>query len=323
MNTYNTVPADSEAMLLAKPKTQTPLKTILGGAAVASFVLGCLAATATTGSVAPKTTSFDEQAIERQMAPQFTPTGNNYAIKSAADMTQCLDVSGAGKGSPLAFSTCTSHAGTTMEFQRWVSEDGTFQLRHSGYCVTALRGDDADIVDGDAFGLWSCDYKYEAFQNFGSSNFPYKEELYLEAPTGFCLTMSEDATAVAEPCSESANQEFYVQQQVPVRPTHKPHSAPTPRPVPRPSSHKYPNGHSCSKDSECKSGDCHKHDGPFKNKCKESSPVPSPTKKPTSSPPPNCGRKCSDDKDCQIGGFLQYPKCYVNGGTRCEGYCGP
>merc|ERR1719311_1232706 len=204
-------------------------------------------------------TSFDEQAIERQMAPQFTPTGNNYVIKSAADMTQCLDVSGAGKGSPLAFSTCSSHAGTTMEFQRWTSPDGTFQLRHSGYCVTALRGDDADIVDGDAFGLWTCDYKYEAFQNFGSSDFPYKEELYLEAPTGFCLTM-EDGAAVAEPCSESANQEFYVQQQVPVRPTHKPHSAPTPR--------------------------------------------------------PNCGRKCSSDSDCQTGGFLQFPVCYVHSGTR-------
>ena len=31
---------------------------------------------------------------------------------------------------------------------------------------------------------------------------------------------------------------------------------------------KYPNGHSCSKDSECESGDCHKGDGPYKNKCK-------------------------------------------------------
>ena len=40
-------------------------------------------------------------------------------------------------------------------------------------------------------------------------------------------------------------------------------------------------------------------------------------------PPPNCGRKCSSDSDCQTGGFVQYPTCYVNSGTMCHGYCGP
>ena len=42
-----------------------------------------------------------------------------------------------------------------------------------------------------------------------------------------------------------------------------------------------------------------------------------------SGPPPNCGRKCSSDSDCQTGGFVQYPTCYVNSGTMCHGYCGP
>ena len=47
---------------------------------------------------------------------------------------------------------------------------------------------------------------------------------------------------------------------------------------------KYPNGHSCSKDSECESGDCHKGDGPYKNKCK----TPSSPSRRLSSTKPTC-----------------------------------
>ena len=46
------------------------------------------------------------------------------------------------------------------------------------------------------------------------------------------------------------------------------------QPTPRPSSHNYPNGHSCSNDSDCKSGDCHKGWWPYDNKCKDPSMVP-------------------------------------------------
>ena len=68
------------------------------------------------------------------------------------------------------------------------------------------------------------------------------------------------------------------------------------------------------------------------HKCKPHSDtyyMPSPTRKPTPSPPTpptpphDCGKKCSRDSDCAIGGFLQYPICYTSPGTRCEGFCGP
>ena len=44
-------------------------------------------------------------------------------------------------------------------------------------------------------------------------------------------------------------------------------------PAPHPSS-QYPNGHSCSNDSDCMSGDCHKGWWPYNNKCKDPPMVP-------------------------------------------------
>ena len=56
MASYNTVPETAAAEeLLKKPKT-TGLKTLVVGAACAAFIMGALAATATSAVVAPKTT---------------------------------------------------------------------------------------------------------------------------------------------------------------------------------------------------------------------------------------------------------------------------
>jgi len=56
MATYSTIPA-AEEPLVAKPQGKS-LKALVAGAAVASFALGALAATAVSASVAAPTTSF-------------------------------------------------------------------------------------------------------------------------------------------------------------------------------------------------------------------------------------------------------------------------
>jgi len=56
MATYSTIPA-AEEPLVAKPQGKS-LKALVAGAAVASFALGALAATAVSSSVAAPTTSF-------------------------------------------------------------------------------------------------------------------------------------------------------------------------------------------------------------------------------------------------------------------------
>ncbi len=49
MASYDTIPAAAEdGLLVATPKPKTNLKALVGGAAIASFVLGMVAATAVT-----------------------------------------------------------------------------------------------------------------------------------------------------------------------------------------------------------------------------------------------------------------------------------
>ena len=85
------------------------------------------------------------------------------------------------------------------------------------------------------------------------------------------------------------------------------------------------NGQSCSKDADCASGDCHKGAGDYQNKCKAPS-------RPAAfyAAPANFAARTSDKLQFKLDGSegrngkcLQYPTCYVHGGTRCEGYCGP
>ena len=56
------------------------------------------------------------------------------------------------------------------------------------------------------------------------------------------------------------------------------------------------NGESCNKDAECRSGDCHKGDGPYKNKCKDPS---HPSHYPSHKFPN--GAKCEKDSQCASG----------------------
>jgi len=299
MNTILAAAAEAETPLMQRDiKINT--KTLVGGAAVAAFALGALGATAMSSPAA-------------QPAPAALYASSSYDaswtnIELSRDTSKCL--AGTDSNVPLSVVDCAPHFGV-FEQDRYA--DGTFTLKSSGLCVTALRDDSPEFEAGQPFGLFNCNDAYADYQLFESTG----SELKL-ASSDLCITT--DGTEVLAAVCGGRDQSFRLVQSAPAP---SPRPRPSPRPAPRPSSHKYPNGHSCKNNSDCKSGDCHKGDGPYKNKCKSPSPGPSPTKKPTSGPPPNCGRKCSTDSDCAIGGFLQFPVCYVHEGTRCHGYCGP
>ena len=72
------------------------------------------------------------------------------------------------------------------------------------------------------------------------------------------------------------------------------------------------NGESCKKDAECRSGDCHKGDGPYKNKCKDPSHPSHYDKKPN-------GATCKKDDECRSGDCHKGAGEYQNMGVNCGG----
>jgi len=310
-STMNTIPAkavEAETPLLQR-EVKINAKTLVGGAAVAAFALGALGATAVSSPAAPAAPAAMYSAPRAPAAFYASSSWTN--IELGSDTSKCL--AGSGSGQPLSVVDCAPHTGV---FQQ-INADGGITFQSQGLCVTALRDDSPEFEAGQPFGLFTCSDNYAAWQQFTVAEAGTGQTYLNLANTNLCMTVEGDKVVAAE-CEGKRDQNLKLAQSTPV--TTKP---PTPRPAPRPSHHKYPNGHSCNKDSDCKSGDCHHGSGKYHNTCKDPSPVPSPTKKPTSSPPYGCGKKCSKDSDCAIGGFLQYPTCYVSAGTRCEGFCGP
>ena len=96
LNTIPDAPADEAAPLTAAPQSKTSIKGLVAGAAVASFVLGLMAATAVTSAAAPRAPAAFSSKIHRQQ------------IRMTHDDNLCLTVKNPyGKyGSSLSVDTC-------------------------------------------------------------------------------------------------------------------------------------------------------------------------------------------------------------------------
>ena len=140
MSSYSTINADVEAEqpLINAPKRN--VKALIGGAAIAAFVLGALAATAVTSSPGLRGAAFHSSSVER------------VQIKTASDHHMCMEVEG-GKGlnkAKLAYWPCTTMTpGQVFEY-----DEKNGQIRYDGMCVDFFGGSSARA--GNDFGLYKC-----------------------------------------------------------------------------------------------------------------------------------------------------------------------
>ncbi len=140
MATYSTIAADVEAdKPLLSRDIKVNAKTLIGGAAIAAFVLGALAATAVTSSPGLRGADF-HSSVER------------VQIKTASDHTMCIAVQGgkAEKKAKLVYEPCTTKTpGQVFEY-----DEKNSQIRYDGMCVDFLGGGSATA--GNNFGLYKC-----------------------------------------------------------------------------------------------------------------------------------------------------------------------
>ena len=91
---YSTIPEEPSADDSLLPKPKTNLKRLAGGAAVASFVLGILAATAIASAGESRSAAFS--AVD---SAHHVITGNTQ-IKLLSDPTKCLAVDNHNSAAP-------------------------------------------------------------------------------------------------------------------------------------------------------------------------------------------------------------------------------
>jgi hypothetical protein len=144
---YSTIPEEpADAPLLAKPKTN--IKRLAGGAAVASFVLGILAATAIASAGVSR-----GAALSAVDSAHHIVTGNTQ-IKLLSDPTKCLAVenhNSAAPGNKIVMYDCNPKWAKKDEGQAFTYTAG--KITYGDYCLRVQPGPE----EGGVVGLWWCD----------------------------------------------------------------------------------------------------------------------------------------------------------------------
>ena len=159
MASYNAVP-ESEQLLNKTPKTKS-WKRIAAGAAVASFVLGCLAVTAVKSSVG----------LRGATSLKHHKTGT-MQIKLISDPSKCLavmDHHDVGPGTELEIYDCRSDWDTHDEGQAFtyeINDEGNVgTIQYAGYCVSVRAKPEGMPFEGNYFHLEYCRHPGDVRQN--------------------------------------------------------------------------------------------------------------------------------------------------------------
>jgi len=145
---YSTIPEEPSADDSLLPKPKTNLKRLAGGAAVASFVLGILAATAIASAGESRSAAFS--AVD---SAHHVITGNTQ-IKLLSDPTKCLAVdnhNSAAPGNKIVMYDCNKKWAKKDEGQAFTYTAG--KITYGDYCLRVQPGPE----EGGVVGLWWCD----------------------------------------------------------------------------------------------------------------------------------------------------------------------
>ena len=163
MASYNAVP-ESEQLLNKTPKTKSWTR-IAGGAAAASFVLGCLAVTAVKSSVGLRGAT--------SLKHHNKATGT-MQIQLISDQSKCLavmDHNEVGPGSWLEIFDCKSNWDTHDQGQAFtyeINDEGNVgTIKYGEYCVSVADYPNSDSAPykGNYFTLEDCTYPGDPRQN--------------------------------------------------------------------------------------------------------------------------------------------------------------
>jgi len=305
--TYHATAADveSEQTLLTKAPAH-PWKRLAAGAAVASFVLGCLAATAVNS--APGLRGADLHSSTPLPGDQISLKGRNSKWCLAVE-----DHNNVHEGTKLQLYECSHPVGQTFQVEK--NKDGSMNLRYGNtdFCVDALGGTKF-TNHGSYFGLYPC--RTNGFNQELTHTKIGTLEL-TEFPGNLCMTvknglLAEGSHIVGAPCTGHGGllDQFQLWDI----------EGSTPAPAPTPSTNTC--NKPCTSNRDCATGgylecgQCNLQSGTFGfGTC-----MAAPTSPPTDAPPNPCGKPCTEDKDCNGNGGFFGNTCLV-GGTRCAGHC--
>ena len=194
--TYHATAADveSEQTLLTKAPAH-PWKRLAAGAAVASFVLGCLAATAV--NAAPGLRGADLHSSTPLPGEQISLKGRNSKWCLAVE-----DHNNVHEGTKLQLYECSHPVGQTFQVEK--NNDGSMNLRYGNtdFCVDALGGTKF-TNHGSYFGLYPC--RTNGFNQELTHTKIGTLEL-TEFPGNLCMTvknglLAEGSHIVGAPCT--------------------------------------------------------------------------------------------------------------------------
>ena len=232
MATYNTLPvsADVEAdKPLLSRDIKVNAKTLIGGAAIAAFVLGALAATAVSTTPSIRGADFHSSS-----------SGDLVQIADARTNTKCMEVLAPYKNGKIGVKPCNGKQSQLFHYNEHKGQIRFTNYKGEEFCVDALGG--GSFRAGDSIGLYKC--------KSGDKNSIWtttsEQAIVLKSKFGgdtICMTQEGNSVKGGTECSSKYGLPSTAQWNI-----QKP-SKPAPAPTPSPGGQSC--GKVCFKDSDC------------------------------------------------------------------------
>lgn len=259
LNTIPDAPADEAAPLTAAPQSKTSIKGLVAGAAVASFILGLMAATAVTSAAAPRAPaafSVRHSSVQLQTEGRCL-TARTHKEKAFVDIKPC---------------------GYYPDSQSWDINGDQIRLSGTSLCLDGLGGSLFNTGRHDKFGLYDCKDSVNQKFSWENGGLALSTPLNLKHPGVLCVETRGNDVVPAEKAKVSCQS-----WEITDGPT------PAPPPTPRPATPTFKNcpwnyDKQCTNDSDCVSPGfndcqkCHIGSGSTMNICgPKSAPPPTPS----------------------------------------------
>jgi len=297
LNTIPQAPADEAALLTKPSSTKTSLKGLVAGAAVASFVLGCLAATAVSAA-APR-------------APAAFHSHSSFQLQG--DDGRCLTASSIKSEASVKSEYCNGRS--SQLWQRIGSGfTGKLKLANTDLCLDALGGIKFMDARHKHWGLYACKESRNQNLYFDGNVIMLDTDDAFEFIDGYPVCLNLNGGAEITTFQDTDDCDAWEKISAGPGPT------PAPPPTPRPSGPKC--GDRCTSDVECAwmGGDgsactkCYKGRGQESVCVHPGKPAPAPTPRPSGkgkcdikkSPQSQGARSCHSDADCSNNGSCSY-----------------